>query len=459
MHPYTPRFGPFFQPPNRDDVTIGVLSRLVSALDRAASAGALPRRLPVYVSEFGVQSYPGPAVRRAAADAVGLPLDRREDGLEQRAREVVLAVPAARRPARRPARTASSSRACSFTRRASRSRPTTASACRSSSRRSRARRVALWGLVRPAHGARRLARDPGQGPPRRLEEARDAALRRQRLLAARRGGEGRAPVARRVDRSGDRHAVGRLGDGRAVGAAAVAAVTCGAACGAARDRRTLTLAAIGTAGGLFSGLFGVGGGAVMVPLLLLWLGYEERSAPPRRSARSRSSSAFAAAAQGDLRQRRRRRRAARRDPRGRRRAARHVAAAARAGRRDRVRVRAAAGGRRDPAGGVVVILAALIGVLAGIASGLLGIGGGHPVRAGADDPARARPGRGGGDVAAGDRAGRARRQLAPAQLRQPADSRCRRDGRVVDRGRARRRRARERAARAGRCGSASRCCC
>jgi hypothetical protein len=58
MHPYTPKFGPRFRPINQDDVTIGVLSRLVKALDRAASAGALPRRLPVYVSEFGVQSYP-----------------------------------------------------------------------------------------------------------------------------------------------------------------------------------------------------------------------------------------------------------------------------------------------------------------------------------------------------------------------------------------------------------------
>ena len=38
------------------------------------------------------------------------------------------------------------------------------------------------------------------------------------------------------------------------------------------------LAAIGTAGGAFSGLFGIGGGVVMVPLLILWLGYEERTA-------------------------------------------------------------------------------------------------------------------------------------------------------------------------------------
>jgi uncharacterized membrane protein YfcA len=44
------------------------------------------------------------------------------------------------------------------------------------------------------------------------------------------------------------------------------------------SRRTLTLAAIGTAAGLFSGLFGIGGGTVLVPLLVLWLGYGEREA-------------------------------------------------------------------------------------------------------------------------------------------------------------------------------------
>jgi uncharacterized membrane protein YfcA len=42
--------------------------------------------------------------------------------------------------------------------------------------------------------------------------------------------------------------------------------------------RSLRLAGIGTAGGLVSGLFGVGGGSVIVPLLILWLGYGEREA-------------------------------------------------------------------------------------------------------------------------------------------------------------------------------------
>lgn len=42
--------------------------------------------------------------------------------------------------------------------------------------------------------------------------------------------------------------------------------------------RTLALAVTGTAAGVFSGLFGVGGGVVIVPLLVLWLGLDVRTA-------------------------------------------------------------------------------------------------------------------------------------------------------------------------------------
>jgi uncharacterized membrane protein YfcA len=55
--------------------------------------------------------------------------------------------------------------------------------------------------------------------------------------------------------------------------------------------------AIGTAAGLFSGIFGVGGGTVLVPLLVLWLGYGEREATGTSLAAIVFIAAFAAATQ------------------------------------------------------------------------------------------------------------------------------------------------------------------
>jgi uncharacterized membrane protein YfcA len=64
------------------------------------------------------------------------------------------------------------------------------------------------------------------------------------------------------------------------------------------SERTLKLMAIGTAAGLFSGLFGVGGGTVIVPLLVLWLGYDERAATATSLAAIVFIASFAAATQG-----------------------------------------------------------------------------------------------------------------------------------------------------------------
>ncbi len=64
------------------------------------------------------------------------------------------------------------------------------------------------------------------------------------------------------------------------------------------SQRTLKLAVIGTAAGVFSGLFGVGGGSVIVPLLVLWLGYGPREATGTSLAAIVFIAAYAAATQG-----------------------------------------------------------------------------------------------------------------------------------------------------------------
>jgi hypothetical protein len=61
-HAYTTREGPLFKPPGPNDVTIGALSRLTTTLDRAARAGMLPAKLPISLTEFGIQSTPDPVI-------------------------------------------------------------------------------------------------------------------------------------------------------------------------------------------------------------------------------------------------------------------------------------------------------------------------------------------------------------------------------------------------------------
>jgi hypothetical protein len=57
-HAYTVAAGPFFVPPSPNDVTIGVLGRLNSALAKAGNAGAIRKDMPIYLTEFGIQSFP-----------------------------------------------------------------------------------------------------------------------------------------------------------------------------------------------------------------------------------------------------------------------------------------------------------------------------------------------------------------------------------------------------------------
>lgn len=64
--------------------------------------------------------------------------------------------------------------------------------------------------------------------------------------------------------------------------------------------RTWRLAAIGTLAGAFSGLFGVGGGTVIVPLLIFWLAYGERLATGTSLAAIVVIGLLGAAAQGVL---------------------------------------------------------------------------------------------------------------------------------------------------------------
>ena len=66
----------------------------------------------------------------------------------------------------------------------------------------------------------------------------------------------------------------------------------------AMSSRLLRLAIIGSAAGAFSGLFGVGGGTVIVPLLILWFSFEEREATGTSLAAIVIVAAMAAAIQG-----------------------------------------------------------------------------------------------------------------------------------------------------------------
>ena len=98
-HAYTRRSGPTFVSEDTDEVSIGSLSRLVSALDTRGGRARHRADRAIYLTEFGIQSKPDPLAGVSLAAPGRVPRHLRAHRLRQPAREGVLAVPDARRPA------------------------------------------------------------------------------------------------------------------------------------------------------------------------------------------------------------------------------------------------------------------------------------------------------------------------------------------------------------------------
>ena len=73
-HPYSLLSPPWDKRVDRSSLTLGVIGRLRSALNRAARAGAIRKGLPIFISEYAFQSKP---------DKFGLPLVRQSEYLSQ----------------------------------------------------------------------------------------------------------------------------------------------------------------------------------------------------------------------------------------------------------------------------------------------------------------------------------------------------------------------------------------
>src|SRR4051794_21722898 len=58
IHPYTRPVGPRLHLPSPDDATIGQIGRVAAALDRIAKTGRVRKGLPIYSTEFGIQTDP-----------------------------------------------------------------------------------------------------------------------------------------------------------------------------------------------------------------------------------------------------------------------------------------------------------------------------------------------------------------------------------------------------------------
>lgn len=69
QHPYAmTNQGPFEVPKQAENVTIGSLGRLITALNKAAKAGAIKANLPIYLTEFGIVSKPDKSARAVSVE-------------------------------------------------------------------------------------------------------------------------------------------------------------------------------------------------------------------------------------------------------------------------------------------------------------------------------------------------------------------------------------------------------
>ncbi|HSD79077.1 MAG TPA: hypothetical protein VLB47_00400 [Solirubrobacteraceae bacterium] len=191
-HAYTTKAGPFYVPPSPNSVTIGVLGRLVRALDRAARAGAIPRRLPIWLTEFGIQSVPDVSYGvslatqneyRAIAERIAWDSPRVAAFSQYLLRDDLPL--RGRRGAARYGGFESGLRTA-----AGRDKPALAGFRLPLAARRRGARVALWGLVRPAGGPTRVvlqAADRGRAF-RRVADVATGATGAWRRTAAYRAG-------------------------------------------------------------------------------------------------------------------------------------------------------------------------------------------------------------------------------------------------------------------------------
>src|SRR3954465_72401 len=163
-HAYTTRKGPFFKPPGRDDVTIGVLSRLTRALDRAGRAGRIRKHMPIWLTEFGIQSKPDPLLgvslaRQAEYQAISERIAYNNPRVASFSQSLLRdALP---RKGPRLARYGGFESGLETS--AGKPKPAMASFRLPLAAKRRGSRVSLWGLVRPATGATTavvLAADP-----------------------------------------------------------------------------------------------------------------------------------------------------------------------------------------------------------------------------------------------------------------------------------------------------------